>query len=354
MYKIANQVLDAHDDTSLDILRKVAKLNPSINMMTDEERLSLKDNDFALSVITKKASKLNKFPVNNYDSTFLSNQFFNETHQRLPKIAAETAAHNIKVACAIFNVTPTEAVEKLANDRGSNRYFEEDVRIPAREASNKLEKFAQVQQIGDNETFASFTFATPDDVNKGVEYFNGFSEKMPIEYRHKYASVLQRKATEFHMPEIHGQVEKYAGTAYNANVDAHLSSRKSLVNEKLAAAYEKLASYKNTVSPVEFAKLMLGIDKKAGLDRHYGSYLTNPFEATFARLSNPKCLFKTASGDSVTPDNIKKMATDKYAKIKEYFGHSLADALKNDGADIFESLPNDAKEIVVGIADGSL
>ncbi|NDC22528.1 MAG: hypothetical protein EBZ49_00135 [Proteobacteria bacterium] len=359
MFKIANQVLDAYDDVDHKILRKVAKLDPKIYLMSNDERQKLSDNDFALSVITKKASKLNKFPVDTYDNAWLSNQYFNETHLRLPKEAAEIAAYHIKKACEQHEIETTPAVEGMAKEAYSNVYYEGD--LTSNDKTQKvvdvdLSKFAEVEKISDSYTFAQYAFPTQAHVKLANMYFDKYAEAMPLEVRHGYASNLQKRAGELGI-NLKGKISKYAANAYGAHVNAHLSSRKSLLevaDPKYAAALEKLGHMKDSLSPSEFAKLLHGFDKRAGLDKYYGGYLLNPYEATFANQHNPSYEYKSASYNSLSADMIGKISSEKYAKIKEYFGSSVADALKKEGAPVFESLPNDAKEIIAGIADGSL
>lgn len=357
MYKLANQILDAHDDVSHIHLKKLAKINPKINLMTDDERNSLSDDDFGLCVITKKASKLNKFPIDSKDSTWLSNQYFNETHYNMPKEAAQIAAGFIKKACSKFGVQPTPAVENMAKEASNNIYCEGDIPTSAKiERSNEvdLSKFAEVSKIGDSYTHAQYVFSTPTHVKLGNAYFDQYSDKMPVIDRHKYAAALQRRAGELGM-KLDGKISKYASNSYGAHLHAHLSSRKTLLNDqKFIDALDKMASMKDSMAPMDFANLLHGFDKRAGLNKYYDGYLVNPFAATFTGQINPKAMFKSASYGSLTSDAVGKLVNEKYAKIKEYFGSSIADHLKKEGAVAFEALPNDAKEIIAGIADGSL
>lgn len=354
MYKIANQVIDFYDDLDKTILKKVAQLNPNIMVLTEEERSALPDDEFALNVITKKASRINKFPIDSRDSTWLSNQYFQETHERLPKIAAETAAHNIKVACTIFNLKPSEAVEKIAKDSGSNIYYETDIAPAKKLEVEDLSKFAEIGKICGNETFAKYAFATPKDIEKGAEYFDQYCDKIRTDYRHKYAAALQRRAGELGVT-VKGKIEKYAGNSYGANVDAHLSVRKDLVqaNPKFVNALTKMASMKNDMTPVEFAELLHGFDKRANLVRYYNGYLTNPYEATFSGIQNDKYLYKKASIELMQNELIA-MDDSKHRKIAEYLGKEVADSLKTDGDTIFNSLPNDAKEVIASVMNGTL
>jgi hypothetical protein len=357
MFKLANQVLDAHDDIDRSILKKIATKNPSIYMMTEEEKQGLSDDDFALCVITKKASKLNKFPINDSDSTWLSNEYFNETYNSLTKEAAQIAAYNIKQACERYNVKPTPAVIGLAKEASTNIYYEGD--ITAKNISvveEDLSKYAQVSKICDSYTHAQYVFNNPQSIKTASEYFKQFSDKMPVELRHKYASALQRRAGELGVTITDPAVCKYASNAYSAHLDAHLASRRDILQIKEAKyteALNKLASMRNEVTPMEFAQVLHSFDKRAGIDRYYGGYLTNPYEATFASMANPK-LMKVGSKTSMTPEALSRVFTEKYAKLKEYFGQHLADSLKKEGSAAFEALPNDAKEIIAGIADGTL
>jgi hypothetical protein len=154
-------------------------------------------------------------------------------------------------------------------------------------------------------------------------------------------------------------VAKYASDYYSGHVDAHLRARASLLeaaDPKFASALKKLGAMKKQLEPMDFAKVLHGFDKRAGLSKYYGASLTDPYLATFAQEPTPYQNYtaKLASGATLTADEIRKVSNDKYGKIKEYFGKSVADELKKEGVPIFESLPTDAKEIVAGIANGSL
>ena len=50
--------------------------------------------------------------------------------------------------------------------------------------------FAQVEQIGDNYTFAQYAFSTPHHIKLAGEYFNKYAEKMPLERLKKYTPLL--------------------------------------------------------------------------------------------------------------------------------------------------------------------
>lgn len=356
MLKIANQVLDLSDDIDYSVLKKFAKKNTSIKLASLEDISSLDDMDFAISVITKKASKLNKFPINDFDNTWLSNEYFEHTGHNLPGEAIKIAATMIKSACEKHNIDPNPMVVKHASEFKDNLYFEQDVVKHTQVIEEDFSKFAKVKDIGDNETFATFTMPTEATVKTACEYLKTHEMKIPLEYRHKYAAAIQKRASALGFTVKDPEIRKYASDGYSADIDAHLSLRKELLSVKapdLVDSIVKLGSMKNSLTSTEFAQVLHQMDKRAGLDKYYNGYLTDPYQATFNRFVNPNYV-KTASGKSMSEDDLSKLVTAKYTKVASYFGKHVADSLKKDGMQVFDALPMDAKEVIMGIADGSL
>jgi len=359
MIKIANQILDAYDDVSKEGLKKLASIRPGCNMISAEEKSALKDHQFALTVITKSASKLNKYPICDADSTWLSSGFFEMNHHKLPMEAAEIAASHLKVACEKFKITPGVAVSSLAKTASDNVYFEKDGALKRVNACVKcdLTKIAQVEEIGNNYTSAQYAMPAPNHVKIAGDYFEKNASKMPLEVRHKYAAAIQRRGHELGMAPLKGLISKYASDHYSPMVDAHIRSRASLLEGRpdLKSTVEKIGAAKKNYSPSQFAQLLHGFDKQAGLSRYYGSHLQDPYTATFASQPDPNAGFryKNAGVSDVTADDLHKVVNAKYAQIKDYFGPHLADEMKKDPVTIFESLPRDAKEVIAGIIEGT-
>jgi hypothetical protein len=359
MLKIANQILDVYDDIGYGLMKKIAGKYPGCRVMSADDKSMLRNHQFALTVITKQASKLNKFPIVDHDSTWLSNEYFGMTHQRLPKEAASIAAYNIKTACSKHEITPSKAVKVMAKEAAANIYFEKGDELKSTSVVDKYDfsKLAKVDDIAENYTAAQYAMPTTGYVKLAGEYFGKNSQKMPIETRHKYAAAIQRRAHELGMEIQKGEVGKYASDHYSPLVDVHIRARASMLEGKpeLKALYEKVAMMKKDYTPSQFAQLLHGIDKRAGLAGCYGAHLTNPFFATFASEPDPYAgyRYKSASRE-VTMDELTTAVSAHYDKIKEHFGQTLADELKKEPHAIFESLPKDAKEIIVGIIDGSV
>lgn len=359
MLKIANQVIDAYDDTDKTYLKKLASLNPRCNMISASERAALKDHEFALTVITKTASKLNKYPICDKDSTWLSSMYFEKNSHKLPDEACAVAAYHLKTASLRYGLHPTPLVMALAKQAASNTYYEKDgdtksVNVVVRP---DLTKLAQVEEVGNNYTTAQFAMPNISAVKIAQRYLEDNELNMPLDVLHKYAAAVQRRANELGMFPLKGTIAKYASDHYSPMVDAHISARATLLETKpeLKATLTKLGAAKKRFTPSEFAQMLHGFDKQAGLSNYYGSHLTNPYQATFT--SEPDSfggfMYKAASQRTLDGGELQKLVNAKYASIKEYFGEHLASELKKDPVTIFESLPRDAKEIIIGIADGT-
>lgn len=363
MQKLANQVIDAYDDLFGEHLRKFGHENPGANLLTPEEKSRLSDDDYALCCLTKEGSKLNKFPLCDKDNVWVSNKMFPMTCHKLAESAAAKAAHFIKKACKAYEIEPEPLVEKLAAESSTNIWVEnpkgEETVKTASGTRVAMDDFAEVDRIVGNYTHAQQVFSSPMHVKVAAKYFEEKHEKMLLETRHKYAAAVQIRAKELGMPPQTGAVAKYASDHYNAKLDGHLASRRRLLDgqDDLVGELSKLASAKKSYTPYQFAQLLNGFDKKAGLNRYYGGYLENPFNSTFAAAPDPyegyRWQNKTGSR-KLTLEEIQKVVKDQNPKIAEYFGKSVAEEMKKDPVVIFESLPDDSKEIIANIADGLL
>jgi hypothetical protein len=314
--------------------------------------------------------------VDTYDNTFLANEIFPETYTKLEKTAATVAATFIKKACERFKIAPSEVVEKLASDKVSTNLYVEPVSscertflaslqpevsyyIQEKTASAEslsMDCFADVERICDNYTHAQYVFRSPTHVKVACKWFEEKHEKMPIELRHKYATAIQTRSEELGMGQQKGTIAKYAGDAYGGQIEGHLSSRRRLLDgSKYAEEFGKLASARKDLTPYQFAQLLHAFDKKAGLNRYYDNYLKDPFQATFAS-SNPASYswMSKKSSRTLTSEEIEKVINTKHEKIAEYFGKGIAAELKKDPVPIFDSMPNDVKEVIANIHDGLL
>jgi hypothetical protein len=150
-------------------------------------------------------------------------------------------------------------------------------------------------------------------------------------------------------------LNKYAGFDYSSDLSAHLSSRRKLIegNPVFEEALNKLAAYQSSTDPATFAKVLHGFDKRAGIDKYYDKYLSDPFLSTFSSVKTASALYEI-DGITINEGDIEKLATDKYEILKTYFGPTLADGLKKEGSAAFTALPDDAKEVIARISNGEI
>ena len=372
MSNIENAVIDIFDDLKVpQTMQKVASGIPDrlrgVNLPTREERDLLDDSDFALSMITKSASKLNKFPVNDALNTALSNEYFDLNHHKLPGGAQKVAATYIKMACQRHSITPTESVKEASlqfptttniylfkmNDTPGGRVLTE--KVAAHDKSDHF--YALSKTASDGTTDRAYAMPNVESIKMAEAYFEKFAKQFSAEERHEFARNVVGRAVELGVNIESESVNKYAGLQYNADVDAYLSVRKELVNKRpeFVDALDKLASYQGKEDPRTFARVLHEFDKKAGLTRYYDKYLADPFASTFGTGSE-----KTASviyeenGLTVTEADLVKVANEKYDTLKNYFGPTLADGIKKEGSAAFVALPDDAKEVIARIANGEI
>lgn len=370
MANLENAVLDLYDDLRPgQTMQKFASALPSevrrLDLPTKDDIDNLEDSQFAISIITKTASKLNKFPLNNKINTALSNEYFDLNHGKLPAEAQKIAATYIKCACDRYGLPIKESVKTAAakTPTMTNIYFENLNAKPAgqivKKASSNDEKtfYALVKTAGDGTTERAYALPDAEAIKKAEGYFEKFAKQFSPEDRHQFASNVVKRAVELGVDVGSESINKYAGLSYNANVDGYLSVRKKLVDDRpeFVDALNKLASYQGKEDPKTFAKVLHEFDKRAGIDRYYDKYLADPYASTFGEdVTKQASAVYDKDGLQVTEADIEKIAKNKYATLKNYFGSTLADGLKKEGAAAFVALPDDAKEVIARIVHGEI
>ena len=371
MKTLESKIIDIFDDVNLgDTLQKIASKLPSDvrsgALPTIEDRDDYDDTQFALSIFTKTAGKINKFPINTRINTALSNEYFDLNHHKLPHEAQKIAATYIKTACDRYGIEATESV-KVASEKYpimTNIFFENQDLKPGGKLVTKEAQavdsdyyYALTKQAGDGSVNRKYAMPNQEYLNKAVAYFDKYASKFSPEDRHQFASNVVKRAVELGVEVDSDNIQKYAGLNYNGCVGDYLSVRRKLLEDhpQYTDALDKLAAYQPTTDPVTFAKVLHELDKKAGIDKYYDKYLADPYLSTFGTETT-----KTASyvynedGILLTEDDLKKTANDKYATIKNYFGSTLADGLKKEGSAAFVALPKDAKDVIARIANGEI
>lgn len=342
-------------------------MEETINMCEGHVKDDLDDLDFALSYITKTASKVNEFPVNSSMNTKMSNILYGSKSWGFKKNAMDIAAKHINKACEKFGIEASEAV-KLAAKRCpeyivTNIYVETNEepmvskRIKVASAEQSKYYYALVKEAGDGKVNAKYAMPDASYVKTASDYFDKHCKSFSVSDRYKYASNVYKRSAELGAEVKSENILKYAGVAFNSHLGDAILLRKTLLEtgSEMSSAFDKLASYQGSTNPDTFANVLFELDKKAGLDKYYGSYLPDPYLSTFSTgIKKTASSLKLHNGESLSGDAFKKMVSAKYSLIKNYFGHTLADGLKKEGVVAYEALPNDAKEIIARIANGDI
>lgn len=360
--KLEQCVLDLFDDCTLDqTLRKIAcNLSNDIKreeLPTASERDSLEDYQFALTLITKTASKLNKFPINDKVNTAFSNEYFELNNHKLPIEAQKIAAVYIGKACDKFGIDAHNSVKVAGmNYEPRTNIFVESLLRP--QDSRLIKMASPAAKISENYYALGTKYAMPDEtyLRKAEQYFEKHAKKLSPNERHEFATNVSKRSSELGIKIASVAISKYAGSNYNPDLESHLKLRQKLLDDAspYIPALRKLASFQSTTGPETFAKVLHEIDKKAGLNKYYDSSLCDPYASTFGSMSKTAGYAYESDGIYLTGDDIEKVARDKYDVLKNYFGHTLADGLKKEGTAAFEALPTDAKDIIARISNGEI
>ena len=121
---IAAAIVDFYDDSKHEMMSKIAMpprmANANMALLTPEQHSELQDSDFGLIVLTKRASVLRKFPVNDPGNAWMSAQYFDQTHEKLAFPARFVAAKFIKKACDAYGVLSSPLVNAYAKRMGES------------------------------------------------------------------------------------------------------------------------------------------------------------------------------------------------------------------------------------------
>jgi len=355
--KLENAILDIFDDVNLkESLVKVASKLPqdlrNEHLPDVNERDSLPDSDFALSLFTKSANKINRFPVNSKINTALSNIYFDLNHSKLPLGAVKVAASLIKKACDKYGLQPAYSVKKASLENITSNCFLEN---PLEETGTVFQEKKASSHFALNNRYS---LESSDDIKKACTYFDKYAYQFNFEDRQEFAKNTYQRSKEMGI-DTGKEISKYASAHYgdDYSFSTAISLRKSLLSDDspLKDHFSKLASYKIKASPEVITKVLYELDKEAGFTKYYDSYLKNPCEAV-SGLYKKATMVYNKNDIYMTEDDLKGLAAKKEKILKEYFGETLVKGLqsKSDGVEAFKALPEDTKDIIARIWNGEI
>ena len=377
---ISSNVLDFYDDSSKELMSKIAAPGnigeAHTNILSDDERGSLPDSDFGLIILTKRASVLRKFPVNDPGNAWLSSQYFDQTHEKLAFPARFIAAKFIKQACDAYGVPSSPTVDGYAaraGEEAGDNVFPEGAeskwmlgKLAERELMSKQataveqqalinmpdEHYALVVRAGDGSVTRKYAMPDAQHVKLAASYFDKYAMDLAPAHRHRFAVSVRGRAEELdvRINDEHS-LNKWASVNWNRHVDAHLEQRKSLLHPddtNSLGILAKLASAIGDTETEDFAHALETFDSATGLDRYYDRGLTDAYSSTMSKEASGWST--EVDGETVTEADLQKAAASP--RLKSYMGEAFAKQFAKNAAEIFESLPMPEKTLIKQIASG--
>ena len=377
---IAAVVIDFYDDSKHEMMSKVAMpaemANVNMSMLTPDQHENLPDTDFGLIVLTKRASVLRKFPLNDPGNTWLSAQYFQQNHEKLAFPARFVAAKFIKKACDAYGVTSSPLVEayagKVGEDEANTNTFVEGStsgwmlrKLAQRELMDKHasaaeidaltalpnEHFALVVRQGDGSIIRKYAMPDASHVKTAAAYFDKYAMQLPPHYRHRFAVSVQNRAEDLGVDVAENDLlQKWASSNWNRNVHAHLEQRKSLLprNDDARNVLDKLAASLDQTTPEDMATALETFDQSTGLDRYYDRGVADPYSSTMDKQASSWSA--DVDGRIITEADLTKEATIK--KIASYLGETFARQFSEHPSAVFESLPTPEKVLIKQVISG--
>ena len=377
----STSILDFYDDTDHALMNKLAMPESvrcaQMNPLTDEELNSLPDTEFGLIVLTKRASVLRKFPVNDPGNAWLSAQYFSANHEKLAFPARFIAATFIKNACDAYGVPSSKLVEGYAA-RADDSDVEVNTFSEGSESSWMLRKLAQQELTSSsvtagqvdaslampNEHFALIVrqgdgsvirkYAMPDasHVKIAAEYFDKYAMQLPPEHRHKFAQSVKNRAEDLNVDVDGHDLHKWASDEWNRHVHSHIEHRKELLprNQDARSILDKLAAAigQGATTPEDAASVLKTVDEATGLNRHYDSDVADPYRSTMGKSASGWSV--DLDGRTITEGDLKKAA--KSQRLAAYLGAGFCKQFEKNPIEIFESLPAPEKDVVAQVISG--
>lgn len=382
------------------------------HFLDEGHRARLPDDVFAL-VMLDQGAPMRKFACTDKGNTALSVIYLMENHHKLPEPAVKTAAANLLTACKWYHLTPPVGLKKLAFDkeagllgaglsalhmgdvikRGAQRHaatmgklgdmagsnvmpnqsttdedegqqgaeakektssaFQPYVDVTGLEPPPRLEKRASERFCLVKEGRGQYPIDTYGEVMEAQQWFNDYGDTLHPADRREFCTKLASRADEIGLQVI-DRIRKYAGQGYapDGEIKVAVSTRMQFWAEDaperdmLQGLMDKYAS----VRPEVFCEALRQFDELTGMDHYWDAGIYDPYYTTYGFVKKAEWTFEHMS-DRITEERLRQLAHASYPLIREKFGEELANSLKEKPTTIFDSLPLDAKRIIMRMAN---
>jgi len=377
------KILDAYDDSDLSIAKEIMgelpgnmkesfqKTAAGIDLLTEEQRDSLRNDQFSLVVLTKHGQLLRKFPASDPGQTWLSQQYFVKTAGEMPEMAQAICAVNLNHACNVWGVPLHPAITKVANlyqGIHSNFYHEADdpdARLPEPDyvEEAQLSKIARNPYAGDKSMWGltnggtlRYPLEKVAQVKVAAEYFEQNWKGFTPEERNEFATKIAANSIRCGLPHIADRpaITKYAGVTYGDRIGTNLAERiqRCVELDLPTEPYEELSKTGSAMPPVDMALALRAIDSQNRFERYYNKgTFDDPYAATFGNEQVKVAMWSMdVAGRTVTEDDLKKIPDNK---IRSAFGDSFVVSFKKNPVTIFKSMPTPEKASIISMVPGN-
>jgi hypothetical protein len=399
--KTAGLALDFYDDVDGSQLKKLYPTQQDLpesvkvaHILNEDERSILRPEAFAV-ILLNEGKELRKFACVDEGNTLLSVQYFEKNHDKLPVEAVKVAASNLMAACLEYDLEIPNFLKMAAktgmarnrdpmrqptagddadwsartnllsiqgnSDSGKVQASASNVKV-ASAAANRYVDVSGLQPVGLLDKTSSVKLTALDgkypldsfsQVEQAIGYFQDNWTEMDPADRHQFCVKTAARAEDLGV-EVPEMVARYGSEEYAPDLEAHISSRKSLVSDdkEMKSLYSELLEKKAEINPEEFAKLLQTADEAAGLNWFYGHAVSDPYLATFGgNAAKEKAASWKWSGRGAELDSagLSKLASAK-ERLKTHFDDALVDGFCQDPVNVFESLPDTTKVLLANLA----
>lgn len=399
MIKVAGAVVDPYDDNFASLKdmaggQGLPEFIKQAGIMEPAVLKNLPDHAFAV-VILGDGEPMRKFACVDKAHTAVNVMYFTEFGADLPTPVKEKVATNLCKACEHFGLEAPPHIRKEA--AGAKRLLKHDgaeMIVPARgeEKTSELtgtkvmpntkpvrvktasvldEPYVHVSSFVaktasaaplDPGVFALDNGQLPllgfDQVLEAVDYFDKYAMKMHPRQRHDFAVKVAARAEQLGIP-VSDDLQKYGSRKYAqaGEIKVAVETRKRMWHslgdderhgiggEMLDQLFEKRAS----VNPDVFAESLAELDAQLGLSHYWDSGIPDPWASTFG-VEKQAAWSWNQGGESVTEDELKRLAAEETGLLEERFTKDLAKGLADNPTAVFDSLPLDKKRIIARMA----
>lgn len=264
-------------------------------------------------------------------------------------------AGQVKVSDVVGTEIMPQSVDKEMREKTASPYVDVTGQKPkVKIARVKYERYCLVK-----EGSSKFPIDSYPQVHQAIDWFDEYHESLHPEDRREYCIKLAARADELHIP-ITDQIEKYAAAtvAPDGQLKIAFGTRRQFWREgdselslldQLEAEGRKAGIEKSAEAAEIVCEALRQFDEATGLHHHWDSEVYDPYYSIFGQEKTAEWKFDT-HGDRITEKELRQLTQSNLDKLTQKFGSEIAEGLRKNPTQIFDSLPLDSKRIIMRMA----